>query len=625
MAALNQSAMKRIFVSYSTENRKLSDIFGRGARYIVPRYQREYVWGKTNWREFYNDISFTLKNEGDIKWSHFLGTIVLNRVSSSSSLPGIEDYEIIDGQQRLTTVFILTCTIYRRLLEINAEESINRSNYVLDRFLTSVDANNKRSNKISNPDHESDIAMLLQCCRDVEKLGDSNVFAPAFSYFQGQLKDKSLEDIDGFLNKMMNATVVEIISTDDEEIYNIFEVLNARGCQLKQIELLKNHVLKYLQPRTGDFIDRAKDDWNMVMEAVSPYCDPDDFINHFSKAYLNRTAANAGEVYRLIKEEVPIADLRLFLDDLKEFAICYSEMLASESSEITYFKIKHNKQIRPLLTSIVLQRRKGLIDEEVEKKAMTSLRNFFFLFNALDLTSNRTDKPVTLAAYGIYHARSKTEFRIVLTELLAKLAVNIDAQAFEGHLFTNNSLHYSSKAQALKKNSKLVRYVLAAYANAYQVDLSVNPDALTIEHLVPDDGMSQTTALANLTLTSGPVNQRRLGVRPILEKLQILGEASNLNINKNLEKFVKADGSFDVDARNAEMARDLVEKVFPFDPYGFGVNEAQLREYRDREKLFAGDDELLKLLCETGVDLETRLENDPSLGDALGRYKKLIE
>lgn len=610
-------------MSYSTENRKLSDIFSRGARYIVPRYQRDYVWVKTNWREFYNDISFTLENEDAIKWSHFLGTIVLNRVVSPSTLPGIEDYEIIDGQQRLTTAFILTCAIYKRLLEIGTDEAINRSNYVLNRFLTSVDASNGRTNKISNPDHEREIAGLLQCCREVGKLDDSNVFSPAFAYFQAELKDKNLKEIDGFLNKMMDATVIEIISTDDEEIYNIFEVLNARGRQLKQIELLKNHVLKYLQPRTDDFMDKAKEDWQIVMESVSPYSDPDDFINHFAKAYLKKNAVNAGEVYRLIKEEVRITDLRQFLDDLKEFSLCYSDMLSSESSEIAYFKIKHNKQIRPLLASIILQQRRELIDDGLAQKALAALRNFFFIFNALDLTSNRTDRPVTLAAYGVYHARTATEFRIVLTDLLAKLATHVDMQAFAGHLLTNNSLHYSTKTQILKKNSKLVRYVLAAYCNAFQVDLDVSPDVLTIEHLVPDDGMSQTTALANLTLTSASVNQKKLGARPIGEKLQILSEVSNLEVNKRLGRFVLEDGSFDLSKRNEEIAKDLIEKVFPFNPYCFGVDEEQLGEYRRLEKLLASDDELLELLHETGVGFKARLENDQSLRESLDRYKSL--
>lgn len=61
-----------------------------------------------------------------------------------------------------------------------------------------------------------------------------------------------------FQEKLLSINVVEIISTQEEEIYNIFEVLNARGKKLKQMELLKNHVMKYIQPRTTDVVDKAK-------------------------------------------------------------------------------------------------------------------------------------------------------------------------------------------------------------------------------------------------------------------------------------------------------------------------------------------------------------------------------
>ena len=53
-----------------------------------------------------------------------------------------------------------------------------------------------------------------------------------------------------------------------EEIYNIFEVLNARGKKLKQMELLKNHVMKYIQPRTTDVVDKAKEKWNKIFAAI---------------------------------------------------------------------------------------------------------------------------------------------------------------------------------------------------------------------------------------------------------------------------------------------------------------------------------------------------------------------
>ena len=69
-----------------------------------------------------------------------------------------------------------------------------------------------------------------------------------------------------FQEKLLSINVVEIISTQEEEIYNIFEVLNARGKKLKQMELLKNHVMKYIQPRTTDVVDKAKEKWNKILK-----------------------------------------------------------------------------------------------------------------------------------------------------------------------------------------------------------------------------------------------------------------------------------------------------------------------------------------------------------------------
>ena len=131
-------------MSFTTENRTLKDIFSRVAQYTVPRYQRDYVWTTTNWRELFVDISFTLSNKNEIEWSHFLGTIVLNNAKKPNLAPGIDEYEIIDGQQRLTTIFLMTSCVYRRLKELENDEANARAEYIYSQFLTSLSANNSR-------------------------------------------------------------------------------------------------------------------------------------------------------------------------------------------------------------------------------------------------------------------------------------------------------------------------------------------------------------------------------------------------------------------------------------------------------------------------------------------------
>ena len=73
-------------------------------KYFIPKYQREYIWGKENWEELISDIE---DSEGD----HFIGSIIC--INKSNDAFGQQMLEIVDGQQRLTTISILFCAIYQ--------------------------------------------------------------------------------------------------------------------------------------------------------------------------------------------------------------------------------------------------------------------------------------------------------------------------------------------------------------------------------------------------------------------------------------------------------------------------------------------------------------------------------
>ncbi|MFA0973660.1 hypothetical protein ACCB36_13930, partial [Staphylococcus aureus] len=199
------------------------------------------------------------------------------------------------------------------------------------------------------------------------------------------IENKSFEDTVLFLNKLLEINIVEIISGEEEEIYNIFEVLNARGQKLKQMELLKNHIMKYVQPRTDDFIDYSKDKWNGLMNMAKGLSDIDNLINHFAKCYIKKRSENVNSVYKLIKEEVPIDQLSKLLDDLYDFTEVYMQVNDVNSYDfiIEYFNIKRNQQIRSLLAAIKLLTSKDIINSSTEEKAFKNIRNFFFIFNGM--------------------------------------------------------------------------------------------------------------------------------------------------------------------------------------------------------------------------------------------------
>lgn len=607
-------------MSFDSENRTVSAIFQRQAQYVVPRYQRGYVWTKVNWRELVSDIRFTLEEGDGITWSHFLGTIVLNRLGGP--VDGIQRYEITDGQQRLTTLYFLILACYKRFDQLGEMGSNRAKNYVLPTFLMSRDMNGGEVPVLCNPDLQGDILVALQCAKDKSPLPMNNAFRGLSVYLDAELSSMDMEALTAFFNKMLSTSVVEITSFSDEEIYNIFEVLNARGQRLKQIELLKNHVLKYLKPRDGDVIDKAKDQWGAMVERLEPVCDTDDFVNHFARVYISKDPENRDGTYRLIKEEVPISGLGMFLKRIVEFSKVYADVLNSDDPCVEYFILKGNRQVRPLLCATELLLRRGVICQSARNAAFTLLRNYFFRFNAAGLTSNKTDSAISWASYAVYHCAYETEFKFILRGLFSRLVGFVGFDDFKRGLFTSTSLQYTNKKRRGRNNSKLVGYVLVEYCQHYQLDSSIEPDKLTIEHLMPDDGEYETAQIANLVLTSEDLNSRELGCKPVIEKIEILTDQSSIKVNQRLGQYVVGN-EFDYERRKDDMARQLYEEVFPFSPDDLGIDGAALDWYSKCESAMKGDTALLDLLHKYGMSIVKRLERDPSLAEQRAAFEKL--
>lgn len=73
-------------MSFNAEQRKISDILSADFRYVIPRYQRKYVWEEKQWRELLEDLKYCLENDKaepqELEWTHFLGSFVFERKAS---------------------------------------------------------------------------------------------------------------------------------------------------------------------------------------------------------------------------------------------------------------------------------------------------------------------------------------------------------------------------------------------------------------------------------------------------------------------------------------------------------------------------------------------------------------
>ena len=92
----------------SVHDYQIDDVFKKDAGfcYMIPKYQREYTWGQYQWKDLYDDIC---ENDN----GYFIGSIIC--IDNSSDAFQTKELEVVDGQQRLTTLCLLLTAIYNRL------------------------------------------------------------------------------------------------------------------------------------------------------------------------------------------------------------------------------------------------------------------------------------------------------------------------------------------------------------------------------------------------------------------------------------------------------------------------------------------------------------------------------
>ena len=233
-----------------TRTTNYGDLIGNGKTHLVPPYQRDYSWTEENWEDLWQDI---LSLQKDPNNSHYMGALVLQNTSSSD-----KEFTIIDGQQRLTTLSIISIAVIEKihqLIEQNQQkienqdrEEILRRTYLSDRDPRSLRYTSKIRLNTNNNDFYQSNLINLRKPRNLRALTQSNALLwQAFDYFSDHLdKDlKSLthsgEQLTEFLTDTLAQRLLFIqINVEDElNAYLVFETLNARGIELSSTDLLK--------------------------------------------------------------------------------------------------------------------------------------------------------------------------------------------------------------------------------------------------------------------------------------------------------------------------------------------------------------------------------------------------
>ena len=289
-------------------------------RYQIPKYQRKYTWSKGEWDDLFNDICHNPRG-------HFLGSIIC--INQSLDANQSQELDLVDGQQRMTTITLFYAAIYKWLMNRRDrldEDQLDDAKRIKRRVLF-----NKTELRLTPSYHGSnnvDYRWALHKCdlladeRKPPNAGNRRIMK-AYRYFLDRLTGPggeetfSVEEVFELLTNLNSACVVKIEVSTHADAYILFESLNNRGVPLSAIDLIKNKLLSEMERRQLATIDENFERWNQVLTNLSDsYKIQERFLRQFYNAFRNEpeitvekapkaTRSNIIRIYETLIEKEP--------------------------------------------------------------------------------------------------------------------------------------------------------------------------------------------------------------------------------------------------------------------------------------------------------------------------------
>lgn len=308
---------------------KLTNFIRGVHKFIIPLYQRNYEWTLDNCRILYEDL-LELKNENRKK--HFIGSIV-----SKKEIESENNIILIDGQQRIITIFLIYLAMYNLIKEEEIETSINAEE-IKEEFLLYKFSKEKNKYKIASTEKDSkDINSLINNNIDLNQKIDSNIIEN-YKFFYNELKNKRIS-IDDLYREISKLGIISITLDYDENPQLIFESLNSTGLPLKNSDKIRNFLL--MQINTEEEQENIYTQyWKKIENILNK--DFDKFINHYLifKNKLHATSKNVKKrsSYESFKRFFFSGDFTGYLYVLKDMHY-YAELYG----DILHFTVNNDK------------------------------------------------------------------------------------------------------------------------------------------------------------------------------------------------------------------------------------------------------------------------------------------
>lgn len=497
----------------SVNNYPVSQLFDieAGVVYAIPRYQREYTWKKEQWESLFDDVQ-----ENDP--GYFLGSIIC--INQTSDTLAVQRLEVVDGQQRLTTLSLLFAALYQSLKshekDLDEDQRAELTNLKRKLVLKKGDDQLRVIPQIQNNNQNdyravmSDVGVISQC--DAPAYAGNRKVYRAFRYFQSRIEEMAagqsdrLASIMAFLDKVSQACLVKIEVASHADAYTLFESLNNRGMPLTAVDLIKNKLLARHETSEPGKVDHYFDVWNKLLGYLGDdYSIQERFFRQYYNAFkdeLNEPFRNKDEKRKdplgpvatrsnliQIYEKLVNDDAKGHLQNIRAASQLYALMLSRNPDEAWTLLDKPLKDLDRiqgapsylLMLYLLVRREKHALTVDHIGAIAQLLVSFFVRRNLTDTPPTRDLTRLFMATIDkLGNTSGDAVVSLVRTELIS---VSADDESFRSKL----------EGPIYEENSGVTRFVLCALAEQSMtketwVDLwkfENKQFVWTIEHIFP--------------------------------------------------------------------------------------------------------------------------------------------
>ncbi|NOJ65986.1 DUF262 domain-containing protein [Helicobacter pylori H13-1] len=555
--------------------------------FSIPAYQRNYTWEEENCEKLLQDIVSISQN----KKTHFMGSItyILHLIDDEKSLRQLQEFVIIDGQQRITTLMLLLKAIETKIPNEEIKKEINN--------LLNLSGQKLRLKPIKSDKEAFDLVMQN---RSHEIQGVSHI-RNNYKFFTKELdnhisKGYRIEEIYGAFLRLKIVAIGLELGEDDPQV--VFESINATGVQLKGLDLIRNYLMM------GENSDKQKhlyDTYWVPLENWLGEKDLNDFIKTYLRIYFeDKVKEGEREVYYTLKahhrDNFP-NDIQGLMSDMREYGRIYQIFLdrdhyfleRGDSQQLANLRLRIKDLVKikfgvakPFVLRCARDFEEGKLDYENFYEILQILISYFVRRSVCGDSTGALNK--------------------VLYSLHRQLGENVSADALKRYLgksvgqyiFPNDDRLKAVFAVRSAPVANMCKFILLEIEKLSNAE-PPREENLEVEHFYPKTPTQEWRDMVgdyftfeqdylnnfgNLTLSG---QNQKLGNKPYDEKIRLMEEYSSLHLNDYFLNNTHSWGIEEVKARSEYLANQFCQ---------VGLFKDLPKEYRTREINKTLDDDL---------------------------------